>query len=165
MRLLAALALLAFLCIANAQDYTAERTTDHGIPVIRLVDKAYHVEVAVAPTLGNLGYEMKVNGKNILYFPFEDLSAYQAKPVMSASRSSLRGESPGPACFLRQRQEVQLRHGTRQRRGTNSAAWIAVDLALLGSLHRDGRRPLRPLHRAPALLALSRTDGAVAVRP
>ncbi len=76
-------AFLALLCIANAQDYTAERTTDHGIPVVRLVDKAYHVEVAVAPTLGNMGYEMKVNGKNILYFPYADLAEYQSRPVMS----------------------------------------------------------------------------------
>lgn len=66
----------------SAQDYTAERTSDHGIPVIRLRDAVNKVEVAVVPSVGNSAYEMKVNGKNILHFPYESVADYKAKPDM-----------------------------------------------------------------------------------
>ena len=65
----AVIAFLALCLTVAAQDYSAERTSDHGIPVVRLVDSKNHVEVAVVPSVGNTAYEMKVNGKNILYFP------------------------------------------------------------------------------------------------
>lgn len=81
MRLVTALLGLCFT--VAAQDYTAERTSDHGIPVIRLADTRNHVEVAVVPSVGNTAYEMKVNGKNILYFPYVDLAAFQASPQLA----------------------------------------------------------------------------------
>jgi aldose 1-epimerase len=75
--------LLALPLLAVAQDYRAERTSDHGIPVVRLFDVVNKVEVAVVPEVGNTGYEMKVNGKNILYFPFADVAAFKARPQLS----------------------------------------------------------------------------------
>ncbi len=77
------IALVVLCSTAAAQDYSAERTSDHGIPVVRLVDRSNHVEVAVVPSVGNTAYEMKVNGKNILYFPYPDLPAFQASPQLS----------------------------------------------------------------------------------
>jgi aldose 1-epimerase len=63
------------LAVASfAQNYTAEKTTDHGIDVVHLTDAVSGVEVAIAPTYGNLAYEMKVHGKNILFFPLADVS-------------------------------------------------------------------------------------------
>ena len=64
--------ILSVTCLA--QNYKAERTLDHGISVIRLTDAAQGVEVSIAPTMGNRTYEMKVHGKNILYFPTPDIS-------------------------------------------------------------------------------------------
>ncbi|MGH9646312.1 MAG: hypothetical protein ACRD4E_05785, partial [Bryobacteraceae bacterium] len=61
--------LLALSFVSLAQDYTAQRTTDHGIPVVRLADPEHGVEVAIVPSVGNTAYEMNVHGKNILYFP------------------------------------------------------------------------------------------------
>lgn len=77
-----ALALCWFLLPASlfGKNYTAEKTTDHGIPIVRLTDAAHGVEVSILPSAGNRAYEMKVHGKNILYFPYEDVSGYQAKP-------------------------------------------------------------------------------------
>ena len=60
-----------------APGYQAEKTKDHGIDVVRLVDGQRGVEVSVAPGLGMRGYEMKVHGKNILYFPLPDVSALE----------------------------------------------------------------------------------------
>jgi aldose 1-epimerase len=74
-------ALLLFLPMATlAQNYTAIQTSDHGVPIVRLTDSARGVEVAVVPSIGNRAYEMKVHGKNILYFPYTDISELQKRP-------------------------------------------------------------------------------------
>jgi aldose 1-epimerase len=49
--------------------YKSERSQDHGIEIIRLVDAANRVEVRIAPSLGNRAYAMDVNGANILHMP------------------------------------------------------------------------------------------------
>ena len=51
-----------------AQNYTARTASQQGISVIRLADVPKGVEVSVVPSLGNRVTEMKVHGKNILYF-------------------------------------------------------------------------------------------------
>jgi hypothetical protein len=58
----------------GAQNYKAGRTLDHDISVIRMTDVAQGVEVSIAPAMGNRTYEMKVHGKNILYFLAPDIS-------------------------------------------------------------------------------------------
>jgi aldose 1-epimerase len=71
-----ALLLLPFLAHA-AGNYTAVQTTDHGVDVVRLTDAATGVEVSIVPSVGNRAYEMKVHGKNILYFP-GDVGAFKS---------------------------------------------------------------------------------------
>jgi len=56
------------IVLAAAPQFTAEKTTDHGIEIVRLSDPAHNVEVSVVPSLGNRAYELKVSGKNLLYF-------------------------------------------------------------------------------------------------
>lgn len=70
--------------MASAQNYKAERITDHGVAVVRLTDQARGVQVSVVPSVGNTAYEMTVHGKNVLWFPFADVSEYQKQPVLSA---------------------------------------------------------------------------------
>src|SRR2546423_3586771 len=62
------------------QNYSAEQTIDHGVPIVRLTDEAHGVEVSIIPSIGNRAYEMKVNGKNILYFPSADIGEFQKRP-------------------------------------------------------------------------------------
>src|SRR6202041_2409802 len=57
--------------------------SDHGVPIVRLSDAKNGVEISVVPSVGNLLYAMKVHGKNILFFPFDDLSEFVKKPKMS----------------------------------------------------------------------------------
>jgi aldose 1-epimerase len=64
----------------SAQSYQAEQVTDHGVPIVRLRDAAHGIEVSVAPSIGNRAYEMKVHGKNVLYFPYADVSEFQKRP-------------------------------------------------------------------------------------
>jgi aldose 1-epimerase len=63
-----------------AQNYTAVRTSDHGVPIVRLTDAAHGVEVSILPSVGNTAYQMKVHGKGILYFPSADLSEHLKSP-------------------------------------------------------------------------------------
>lgn len=72
---LALLTLPALMYSAN--NYTAERITDHGVAVIRLTDAAHGVSVSVAPSVGNRAFELKVHGKNVLYFPEPDIASFR----------------------------------------------------------------------------------------
>jgi aldose 1-epimerase len=60
-----------------ASRYTAEKTTDHGVAVVHLRDTALGVDVSIVPTVGNRAYELKMHGKNLLYFPSPDLAAFK----------------------------------------------------------------------------------------
>ncbi len=78
-----AILLLTISIASAAQNYTATQTSDHGIPIVRLNDAARGVEVSIAPSIGNRAYEMKVHGKNILYFPNSDLAELQKQPDLN----------------------------------------------------------------------------------
>ena len=51
-------------------DYAVVRQPVDGIDVVRLMDTARKVELAVAPAIGNTAFEWKVRGRNYLYFPY-----------------------------------------------------------------------------------------------
>jgi aldose 1-epimerase len=70
--------LFPLMCIAA--NYSAQKAVVDGIDVVLLTDTARHAEVAIAPTLGNLAYEFKVNGKNVFWLPYKTLAEMQAKP-------------------------------------------------------------------------------------
>ena len=69
--------------MALAQNYTAQKLTDHGVDIVRLTDAASGVEVLIAPSIGNRAYEMKVHGKNILYMPTPDVGQLKQRPGLS----------------------------------------------------------------------------------
>ncbi len=75
--------LFALSLTVVAENYKAVETSDHGVAVVRLSDFEQGVEVAIAPSIGNIAYEMKVHGKNILYFPYADLAEFQQKPALA----------------------------------------------------------------------------------
>src|SRR6185437_2441718 len=76
------IAAAGFAVSCFGQDYAAEQITDHGIAIVRLLDRGRHVEVKVVPSVGNRAYEMNVNGKNILDFPFADVAAFRGRPAL-----------------------------------------------------------------------------------
>jgi aldose 1-epimerase len=73
-----AILVMSMTCLAEG--YKAEQIVDHGVSIVRLSDAAHGVEVSIAPEIGNRAYEMKVHGKNILYFPFADVGEFQKRP-------------------------------------------------------------------------------------
>jgi len=75
--------LIAMSTACFAQNYRAERLTDHGVEIVRLTDSAHAVEVSIVPSIGNRGYEMKVGGENILDFPWADVGEFQKRPGLA----------------------------------------------------------------------------------
>jgi aldose 1-epimerase len=57
------------LALAAAPSFTAQKTAEQGIEIVRLTDSVHQVEVSIVPSIGNRAYELKVHGKNLLYFP------------------------------------------------------------------------------------------------
>jgi aldose 1-epimerase len=70
--LLAAFSVFPLGVAFAAPRYTAEKTTDHGIEIVRLADTTNGVVVKIAPSVGNRLYEMKVHGKDVLNTGPED---------------------------------------------------------------------------------------------
>src|ERR1700730_9453766 len=77
---LATLLVLPFM--ASAAHYSASQTSVDGVAVVRLSDEDHKTEVSIATGVGNIAYEMKVNGKNLLYFPFASLAELKEKPAL-----------------------------------------------------------------------------------
>ena len=82
MKAIAALSVV-FAVAASAADYSARQTTRDGVDVVVLADAARRTEVTVLPSIGNMAYEMKVNGKDVLRTPPSTLAEFKAKPGMT----------------------------------------------------------------------------------
>ncbi|MGH9661588.1 MAG: aldose 1-epimerase [Bryobacteraceae bacterium] len=68
-----------------AQNYAVTRAIVDGVDVVRLTDAARKTEVAVATSIGNIAYEMKVNGKNAFWTPFASVGEMKAKPALAGN--------------------------------------------------------------------------------
>jgi hypothetical protein len=62
---------------ALAQPYSATRTGD----IVQLEDRAGATVVSILTSAGNIAYEMRVKGQNILRFPFASVDDLRAKPA------------------------------------------------------------------------------------
>ncbi|HEY7307676.1 MAG TPA: aldose 1-epimerase [Bryobacteraceae bacterium] len=79
MRTLFILLALPAVTLAASQ-YSAIKATDHGVEIVRLADSARGVEVSIVPSVGNRAYELRVHGKNLLYFPLPDVATLKDSP-------------------------------------------------------------------------------------
>jgi aldose 1-epimerase len=64
---------------AAAATYTAQQTGD----VVRLEDGTTGTTVSIVPSVGNIAFELTVNGQNVLRWPFASIDEFKAKPAMS----------------------------------------------------------------------------------
>ena len=74
--------LLLFPLMAQAANYTVQKLAIDGVDVVRLSDAARRTEVTIAPSIGNMAYEMKVNGKNAFWFPYRSPAELKEKPTL-----------------------------------------------------------------------------------
>ncbi len=77
--------LLLISAMTKTIDYSAERIKVDGIDVVRLRDSARGIEVSVVPSIGNNAYEMRVNGRNIFWSPYQTLKELKDKPVQAGN--------------------------------------------------------------------------------
>jgi len=70
---------LAVAAPLAAQPYSAQRTGD----VVQLADAKSQTSVSIATTVGNIAFELKVKGQNVLRWPFTSVDEFKAKPTMS----------------------------------------------------------------------------------
>ena len=76
----AAAAIVALVAAIPAQErYAATRTGD----VVQLRDASTHTVVSILSSVGNIAFEMKVNERDILWWPFASVEAFKARPAMS----------------------------------------------------------------------------------
>ena len=66
--------------IVNAQPYTATQETVDGVSVVRLTEPGREIRVSIATKVGNIAYEMSLGGRNILWFPYDSVADFAAKP-------------------------------------------------------------------------------------
>jgi aldose 1-epimerase len=69
--------------MAQAADYSAQKLTVDSIEIVRLTDSPHHMEVSICPSVGNIAYELKVIGKQILLPPPAKLDGWKLKPAQT----------------------------------------------------------------------------------
>ena len=74
-----ALAIAIGLAAPAAAEYTARRDGD----VVRLQDTRTDTTVSIVPSVGNMAFELKVKGRDVLHWPFASLDEFKARPAMS----------------------------------------------------------------------------------
>src|SRR5438128_2582281 len=67
---------------ASAQ-YKATQSTSPRDGVVRLEDSKAQTVVSIATTVGNLAFEMKAKGQDVLRFPFASIDEFKARPSLS----------------------------------------------------------------------------------
>jgi aldose 1-epimerase len=72
----AALLIMAVSMPANGQPYSAHRNGD----IVTLEDTKTQTSVSILTSVGNMAYEMKIKGQNVLRFPFASVDEFKAKP-------------------------------------------------------------------------------------
>lgn len=73
------LSVASALPVAGAGQYSVYRTGD----VVRLEDATNQTVVSVLSSVGNVAFEMKVHGENVLRWPYESIEAFKTRPALS----------------------------------------------------------------------------------
>ena len=66
---------------ATPANYSARKIVVDSVEVIRLADVKYQTEVSLAPSMGNIAYDLKVKGNKVLWSSFETLAQWVEKPA------------------------------------------------------------------------------------
>jgi aldose 1-epimerase len=80
----AAIVALAFVVCATpppraAAGYSAQQIGD----IVQLQDTTTQTAVSIVPSVGNVAFEMKVKGQNVLRWPYTSVDEFRARPALS----------------------------------------------------------------------------------
>jgi aldose 1-epimerase len=73
------LALLVLIPTTAAAQYSSRRAGD----VVQLEDTKSQTIVSIIPTVGNIAFEMKVKGQNVLFWPYASVEEFKTRPALS----------------------------------------------------------------------------------
>jgi len=65
--------------MSQTANYSAEKHEITGLETIHLTDSAHHIEVSIAPSIGNIAYDMRVDSQQIFMSP-TDVAGWKSKP-------------------------------------------------------------------------------------
>jgi len=156
----AGLATCAALTAGAAQaSYRAEQVGK----VVRLTDTGSDTVVSFVPSVGNMAFEMRVKGHNVLYFPFESVDAHRRGP------GGTRSWPPGPT--------ASTNPPSTPTDSATPSTWSSATCAgrprstacspgpRVGHRRDRGGRELGLGHEPPRVLPISSLGEAVPVRP
>jgi aldose 1-epimerase len=61
--------------------YSALHAVVDGIAVVHLADRARAMEASIAPSVGNMAYQLRSGGEDVLWFPYAGPAELQAQPT------------------------------------------------------------------------------------
>src|SRR5262245_19275402 len=64
---------------ASAQPYSAQQVGD----VVQLQDARARTLVSIAPAVGDIVFEMKVKGQNVLRWPYSSIEEFRSRPALN----------------------------------------------------------------------------------
>ncbi len=68
-----------------AETYSARTLNVDSIEIVRLSDPAHGIEVSICPSIGNIAYDIRVNGRPILMPPPVSLPDWRQKPLQAGN--------------------------------------------------------------------------------
>jgi aldose 1-epimerase len=80
-RALALIAALAAVSPAAAQQYSAKQVGE----VVELHDSTHQTTVSILPSYGNVAFELKVKGHNVLRWPYANLDEFKKRPGLNGN--------------------------------------------------------------------------------
>jgi aldose 1-epimerase len=73
-------ALLALSLVPSAMaQFSATRDGE----IVHLEDSARQIRISIVPSVGNVAFEMRVKGENVLRFPYADIAEFRSRPGLS----------------------------------------------------------------------------------
>ena len=160
------LALCLTLSVAStAPNYTAEKTSEHGVDIVRLTDASGGIEVAIAPSVGNRLYEMKVHGKNVLASAPDDVVDFKKRletggiPFLAPWANRL-----GEEDFWANGKKYTFNMTLGNVRGPVPIHGLLATSPFWEVTEVKADKAVSPYHQPPPVLEVSRPDGSVAVR-
>ena len=72
--------LVLFSLISSAMAQYSARMDGEAV---RLEDAAHQIRVSIVPSVGNIAFEMRVKGENVLRFPYADIAEFRGRPGLN----------------------------------------------------------------------------------
>jgi aldose 1-epimerase len=70
------------ILVSLASSAVAQYSARQDGEVVHLADAAHQIRISIVPSVGNVAFEMRVRGENVLRFPYADIEQFRSRPVL-----------------------------------------------------------------------------------